>query len=79
MSIHNLLTTTPISNGDQAGLNLGTPSGTIMGPSRNTMGSLKVFSSAMPQTKMLNPTIQNNINAVGVTMTPAQTKVMVMS
>ena len=65
MPIHNILTTTPLSNGDQAGVATGVASGTIIGPSRHTLGSFKVFSSAMPQTKMLNPTLQNNTNMMG--------------
>jgi hypothetical protein len=79
MPVHNLLTTTPISNGDQAGLAMGVASGMIMGPSRHILGSFKVFSSAMPQTKMLSPTMQNNTNMVGVTLSPAQVKVMVLT
>ncbi len=79
MPIHNILTTTPLSNGDQAGVATGVASGTIIGPSRHTLGSFKVFSSAMPQTKMLNPTLQNNTNMMGLPLSPAQVKVMVMA
>lgn len=81
MPDHNLLTTTPLTNGDQAGLLLGLVSGLIMGPSKNLFGSVKVFKDVMPATKMLSPTGQNGEipNAPGVSLLSGQFKVMILS
>ncbi|WP_221793866.1 DUF4150 domain-containing protein [Oceanobacter mangrovi] len=81
MPDHNLMTTTPLSNGDQAGLLMGVVSNMIMGPAQNALGSFKVFKSVMPATKMLSMTVHNGKlpNTVGITMTPSQVKVMIMS
>ena len=35
---HRLLTTAPITNGDNAGINMGVASGTMIGPTRNVTG-----------------------------------------
>jgi len=80
MPAHNLGTTVPMSNGDNAGVAGGIASGMIMGPGRNTMGSMKVFTGGMPATKMLSPTLQNGTNCpCGMTLAPSQCKVMIMS
>ena len=78
MPNHNMATTVPLSNGDNAGVNTGVASGMVMGPGRELLGSVKVFHSVMPVTKMLSPTIQNGTNAPGVNLAPSQVKVMVM-
>ena len=80
MPDHNLMTKIPLSNGNQAGVLMGVVSSLIMGPVNHTMGSTKVFKSAAPATMMLAPTGQNGMvpNAVGMTMTPCQAKVMYM-
>lgn len=79
MPEHNLLTTTPVSNGDEAGYTLGVASGTIIGPSRELVGSVKVFTGTAPASKMLSPTLQNSTNAPGAQIAPAQVKVMLIS
>jgi hypothetical protein len=81
MPIHNLMTITPMSNGDNAGVNMNPISGMVMGPSKNLMGSIKVFKGGMPATTMLQPTGQNGISpgALGMSLAPSQTKVMIMS
>ena len=79
MPDHNLMTITPLSNGDQAGVALGVVSSLIMGPVQHIFGSVKVFKSIMPATKMLSPTGQNGValNVPGLTLTPCQVKVMI--
>jgi hypothetical protein len=58
----------------------GVMSGIITGPSRHVKGGVKVYSGGMPVTRLLNTTMQNLTNAMsGMTIVPAQTKVMVMS
>lgn len=77
---HNLLTITPISNGDNPGALGGVISGIMMGPSRHLCGSTNVFYSGAPATKMLSPTGQNGMspNAFGASLAPSQVKVMIM-
>lgn len=77
---HNMGTTVPMSNGDNAGVAGGVASGIMMGPARNTMGSMKVFTGGLPATKWLSPTLQNMTNCPGgMTLAPSQCKVMIMS
>jgi hypothetical protein len=77
---HNLMTTIPMSNGDNAGVNLGVASGMVMGPSRHTLGSTNVFFGGLPATKMTGMTGQNgmSMNIPGVTLVPAQFKVLLL-
>jgi len=81
MPDHNLMTTIPLSNGDQAGIAMGVVSSLIMGPVRHMFGSVKVFKTIMPATKMLSPTGQNGaaLNVPGMTLTPCQPKVLILS
>lgn len=77
---HNLMTTTPISNGDNAGVYMGVASQMVMGPSRHTLGSTNVLYGGMPATKMTSMTGQNgmSMNIPGLTLVPAQFKVMLL-
>jgi len=50
----------------------------MMGPGRNLMGSVKVFTGGTPATTMLKPTLQNLSNAPGTSLVPSQFKVMIM-
>ena len=77
---HNLMSTIPMSNGDQPGVLLGMISQLIMGPSRHMMGSTNVLYGGSPATKMTMPTAQNGFafNAVGTTIVPAQFKILLM-
>lgn len=81
MPDHNLMTTVPMTNGDQAGILLGVASNLIMGPCRHILGSFKVFKAVMPATKMLSPTGQNGPapNIPGLTLSPCQVKVLLLS
>lgn len=80
MPAHNLLTTIPLSNGDNAGVMGGVVSQIFMGPSKHSLGSMGVMYCGLPATKLTSPTMQNGMvpNAVGMTIVPAQTKVMIL-
>ena len=81
MPDHNLQTTVPMSNGDNPGVGLNPVSGMVMGPTKHIVGSFKVFKVGMPATKMLSMTGQNGMSpgALGSTLAPSQTKVMILS
>jgi hypothetical protein len=81
MPAHNLMTTVPVSNGDNAGVALNPMSGMVMGPCRHLMGSVKTLMGGMPVSKMLCPTGQNGMSpgAFGMTLAPSQVKVMALS
>jgi hypothetical protein len=80
MPAHNLSTQIPMSQGDNAGVNMGVASGMVMGPSRHLMGSTNVIYEGAPVTKLTSPTGQNgmSLNCPGMTVAPAQTKVMIL-
>lgn len=77
---HTLMTTIPMSNGDNAGVALGVVSSMVMGPCRHQMGSTNVLYGGIPATKMTSMTGQNgmSLNIPGMTLVPAQIKVMLM-
>jgi len=77
---HTLMTTIPMSNGDNAGVLMGVVSQIVMGPSRHLMGSTNVLYGGIPATKMTSMTGQNgmNLNIPGMTLVPAQFKVLLM-
>lgn len=78
MPAHNMMTITPMSNGDNAGVMMNPMSGMVMGPSKNLMGSTNLMIGGLPATKMLSPTGQNGASpgAFGMSMVPSQVKVM---
>jgi hypothetical protein len=80
MPDHNLLTMTPMSNGDNAGVQLNPASGMVMGPSRNMMSSLSTFICGMPATRMLDMPGQNGFTpgAPGLSLVPSQIKCMIL-
>jgi hypothetical protein len=69
---HNIMTVTPMSNGDNGGVMTNPMSGMVMGPSQHLMGSIKVLHGGLPVTKMLNPTGQNGLSpgAFGASLAP---------
>ena len=77
MPAHNIITTMPTSMGDTTGVLMGLVSQTIMGPDRNIRCSMKVLTQAMPVTRMLDNSLQNQMNAPGgMTLLPGQVKVI---
>jgi hypothetical protein len=79
MPVHNLSTTTPLSNGDNVGVSMGVASGTVMGPHRNIMGSFTSFVEGPPVTKFLSPSLQNSTNMVGLELVPSQFTTLILS
>lgn len=83
MPVHNLLTTTAISTGNEASASGGggVVSNLFIGPERNALGSVKTFFSCMPSTRMLDMTLHNGMasNVPGLTLSPSQIKMMVLS
>lgn len=79
MPVHNLMTMVEMSNGDEAGIEMGIVSSLIMGPVKHELGSLKVIFMAAPATTMTAVTGQNGTepNAPGLTLTPSQVKVII--
>ncbi|WP_299481704.1 DUF4150 domain-containing protein [uncultured Roseibium sp.] len=76
---HNMLTSTTITSGDEAGVAMGVASGTIIGPSRYLIGSVAVFYGTAPATRLTGTTLQNSTNAPGTTLVPSQFSVMALS
>ena len=76
MPVHNLGTTIPMTNGDNAGVLLGVASGTVMGPSRHLAGSFTMLYMNMPGTRLTSPSLQNSTNCPGVRVVPSQTLVL---
>ena len=76
---HNLATTIPMTNGDNAGVNLGVASGTVMGPSRHLTGAFTVLINGAPATRLTSMSLQNSTNAPGVRIVPSQTLVLMLA
>lgn len=76
---HNLATTTPMTNGDNAGLAMGVASGMVMGPSRHLLGSFTTLISGMPATRLTSMSLQNSTNMVGMRVVPSQPVVIILA
>ena len=76
---HNLMTITPLTLGDQPGVNLGVASGTFMAPSRNVTGAFTVIVGCAPMTRLTSVSIQNSTNDPGAAIVPSVTNVLVLS
>lgn len=77
----NLLTPGTISNGDEPGAMGGVVSGVFIGPDTYTLGSVKVLMGTAFATHLTSLTAQNGKvpNTVGMTITPAQACVLILS
>ncbi|WP_437319796.1 DUF4150 domain-containing protein [Sorangium sp. So ce385] len=76
---HNMMTQVPLTNGDNAGLEMGLVSHTVMGPSRHVTAAFTVLIGGAPATRMTSITTQNSVNAVGVSLVPSQVKVLLLA
>jgi hypothetical protein len=77
---HNMATTIPMTNGDNAGVMLGVASGLVMGPSRHLTASFTTIIGGMPATRMTSMAMGNMTNCPpGVRLAPAQVKLLVLS
>ncbi|WP_437561935.1 DUF4150 domain-containing protein [Sorangium sp. So ce542] len=76
---HNLATTIPLTNGDNAGIAMGVASGTVMGPSRHLTGAFSVLIRGMPASRLTSMSLQNSTNCPGMRVVPSQVKVLMLA
>lgn len=76
---HNMATTTPLTNGDNAGVAMGVASGTVMGPSRHLTAAFTVLVGGMPATRLTSMSLQNSTNCPGMRVAPSQVKVLLLA
>lgn len=76
---HNMATTIPMTNGDNAGLATGVASGTVMGPSRHLTAAFTVLLDGVPATRLTSMALQNNTNCPGMRIVPSQVKVLLLA
>jgi len=76
---HNLSTKIPVTNGSEAGVNMGAQSGTYMGPSRYMTGSSTVLADGIPAARLTSVTLMNSTNCHGATIIPSQLKVVLLA
>jgi len=76
---HNMGTVVPMTNGDNAGVNMGVAAGTVMGPSRHLTGSFTTLVGGMPATRVTSMSLQNSTNCPGMRVVPSQTKVLILA
>lgn len=77
--VHNLSTTIPMTNGDNAGVAMGVASGTVMGPSRHLTGGFTCIVVGAPVSRLTSTSLQNSTNIPGTRIVPSQTKVLVLA
>lgn len=76
---HNMTTTVPLTNGDNAGVAMGVASGTVMGPDRHLTAAFTVLVGGAPATRLTSASLQNSTNAPGMRIAPSQTKVLLLA
>ena len=76
---HNMGTTVPLTNGDNAGVAMGVAPGMVMGPSRHLTASFTTLVGGMPATRLSSMSLQNSTNCPGCRVVPSQTKVLIMA
>ncbi len=76
---HNMMTTIPLTNGDNAGVALGVASGMVMGPARHVTAAFSVLVGGAPATRMTSVAIQNSTNCPGVRLVPSQVRVLLLA
>ena len=76
---HNMATSVPLTNGDNAGVAMGVASGTVMGPARHVTAAFTVLVGGMPATRLTSVAIQNSTNCPGARIVPSQPKVLLLA
>jgi len=76
---NNLESEVPLTQGDDAGVELGDASGTVMGPSRSMTAAFTVLLDGAPATRLTSVTIQNSTNMVGMRIVPSQVTVLLLA
>lgn len=79
MPAHNMATSIPMTNGDNAGVAMGVASGTVMGPQRHLTGAFTVLMNCMPATRMSSVSLANSTNAPGARLVPSQPLVLILA
>jgi hypothetical protein len=79
MPAHNMGTVIPMTNGDNAGVNMGVASGTVMGPRRHLTASFTVLVMGMPATKLTSVSLSNSTNCPGARLVPSQVTVLLLA
>ncbi|MEN6467133.1 MAG: DUF4150 domain-containing protein [Syntrophaceae bacterium] len=76
----NQMSMIPLSNGDNAGVNMGVASGLVMGPTEFILGSFTVFMEGAPAQRMTSLTGHNGLsmNCPGVSLAPSQVTLLVL-
>lgn len=77
--VHNMSTSIPMTNGDNAGVSMGVASGTVMGPSRHLTAAFTVIIGGAPATRLTSTSLQNSTNCPGTRIVPSQTKVLILA
>jgi len=77
--VHNMATSIPLSNGDNAGVATGVASAAVMGPSRHLTGAFTCLVGGTPVTRVSSSSLQNSTNCPGVRAVPSQVKVLVLA
>lgn len=76
---HNMSTSIPMTNGDNAGVSMGVASGTVMGPQRHLTAAFTVLVQGMPATRLTSMSLQNSTNCPGARIVPSQVKVLLLA
>lgn len=76
---HNLGTSIPFSNGDNAGVGTGVASGSVMGSARHLTGAFTVLIGGMPASRLTSTSLQNKTNCPGARIVPSQVKVVLLA
>lgn len=76
---HTMMTTIPLTNGDNAGVATGVASGTVMGPCRHLTAAFTVLVNGAPLTRLTSASLQNNTNCPGMRVAPSQVQVLVLA
>ena len=79
MPTHNMATVVPMTNGDNAGVNMGVASGTVMGPRRHLTAAFTVLINGMPATRITSVSLANSTNCPGVRIVPSQVGVILLA
>jgi hypothetical protein len=77
--VHNLGTSIPQTNGDNAGIAMGLASGTVMGPSRHLTGAFTCLIGGKPATRVTSISLQNSTNCPGSRLAPSQVKLLILA
>lgn len=79
MPMHNMATSIPMTNGDNAGVSMGVASGTVMGPQRHLTAAFTVLVMGTPATRLTSVSLNNSTNAPGARIVPSQPLVLVLA